>query len=104
MACAKREVTCTIFTVSGKNFTGTNDCRNPQPKCPRFKGEGYAKCTTICRQGGHAETQALKLLLDSKESPLGAEAHVFGHYYCCKDCAKILADAGVSKIIIHVEK
>ncbi len=56
--CAKMTVRCTLVTPAGEHIVGTNHCENPQPVCPRAPGEGYEKCTSVCRQVGHAEVVA----------------------------------------------
>ena len=39
--CAKTTTRCTLVTPGGTHIVGTNECRNPQPVCPRLPGEGY---------------------------------------------------------------
>lgn len=90
--CAKRRVLCTIQTPGGIRITGSNDCLNPQPVCPRGPGEGYEKCTTICKQVGHAEAVALNR---AGRLAKGATAILIGHDYYCPDCQQQLFDAGV---------
>jgi deoxycytidylate deaminase len=102
--CAKRVVKCVIRTIDGKmSAEGSNWCANPQTLCPRGPGEGYEKCKSICRQGDHAEIDALRNLVASGGNARGATASVYGHYHVCQDCAKVLTAAGVAKIIIHTE-
>lgn len=90
--CAKRRVLCTIQTRGGSCITGSNDCRNPQPVCPRGPGEGYEKCKTVCQQIGHAEEVALSL---AGELAKGATAILTGHDYYCPACQEKLFAAGV---------
>jgi deoxycytidylate deaminase len=101
--CAKRRVTCRIWTRSGI-YNGENLCRYPQPECPRRPGEGYEKCREICGQIGHAEMQALMAALDANASLRNAEVEVFGHYHVCEDCARTLAEHGINRIIIKVAR
>jgi tRNA(Arg) A34 adenosine deaminase TadA len=101
--CAKRRVVCRIWTRQGI-FTGTNDCDNPQPTCPRAPGEGYEKCKTICRQKGHAEIAALDAALEARANLRQAEVEVFGHYHVCEHCARTLAEHGVNRIIVKVSR
>lgn len=45
-------------------FFGENLCEEPQTVCPREVGDGYAKCSSVCRQrAGHAEESALAAAL-----------------------------------------
>jgi hypothetical protein len=73
-------------------MVGENLCENPQPVCPREDGEDYTKCKTICRQGGHAELQALDLVGGVADSGV---AVVRGHTYACRECQEALFSAGV---------
>lgn len=85
----------------GETFTGTNDCRNPQPSCPRLPGEGYEKCKSICDQEGHAEEIALKAAGDKAK---GAIAELEGIGYFCKQCQLKLFAAGVTALRMkHVQ-
>ncbi len=55
MSCAKKRVQCVLIAEDGEVFVGENWCNNPQQTCPREPGEGYDKCTHICKQNAHAE-------------------------------------------------
>lgn len=102
--CAKRTVTCLIESThpSGELewVEGSNWCANPQPVCPREPGEDYTKCKTICRQSGHAETNAVALAKKSGISLIGGSATIRGHYWICEPCGKALRDAGVARVIL----
>jgi deoxycytidylate deaminase len=96
--CAKSPVRCVIRN-GYMEFTGENDCANPQAVCPRAPGEDYTKCQTICQQAGHAEVEAVKKAgIHAKHGT----AYLFGHYYACEPCARALRDAGVTEIVIRV--
>lgn len=95
--CAKAVVRCTIVSPNGNQFIGENVCQNPQPTCPRLPGEGYEKCTTICRQLGHAEAVAAYLAGDRA---IGGTAYLTGHTYACEPCKAALAAVGVFTIVI----
>lgn len=93
--CAKTTVRCTVRTPDGWKVSGTNECRNPQPVCPRRPGEGYEKCKSICDQVGHAEEVALLNAQDAGVNLSGATAEVVGHTYFCMNCQHALFKAGV---------
>jgi hypothetical protein len=104
MTCAKTTVTCTIYSYSGRVIgEGTNACANPQPKCPRKRGEDYEKCTTVCGQQGHAEVQALADM--TTRNVLGLkpfQAVVKGRTYACQHCQEALYGAGLSWLkVVH---
>ena len=95
--CAKRQVVCTIVGINGARYIGENDCANPQKVCPRLEGEGYEKCTSVCQQVGHAETEALK---KAGMNARGGHATLFGHHWICEPCGRALSDAGVASVTI----
>lgn len=101
MSCAKKKVTCVIFSRKGQSFTGTNDCNNPQSSCPREPGEGYDKCKSICEQEGHAEIMALKAAGDHAR---GGVAHLYGIEHYCSACQKALFGAGITALMAPISK
>lgn len=100
MSCAKRKVTCMLVTPCGETFIGTNDCLRPQAVCPRDGFEGYDKCSTICRQPGHAEEMAL---INAGSKAKGARAFIHGITYVCRTCQEQLFNAGVESISVVKE-
>ena len=99
--CAKRRVICEIWPKGEMFIIGENSCENPQPVCPRLLGEGYEKCKSICRQGDHAERDALRRVKEAGISVKGATAYITGHYWMCELCGKALRDAGIKKVVIQ---
>lgn len=95
MTCAKKQVFAYLHARDGRVFVGTNDCRNPQPACPRAPGEGYEKCRTICDQTGHAETNVLRAAGDAARD---STVLLVGHDHYCRACQGALFDAGVKWI------
>lgn len=102
--CAKRRVQCVLMLPGLAPIMGENDCANPQKACPRKDGEDYTKCKTICRQSGHAETEALREASRLGVEVAGWRAYIRGHYWMCEPCGRALRDAGITKItIVHDE-
>lgn len=100
MTCAKRRVICVIATPGNRYVFGSNDCRNPQPTCPREPGEDYTKCRTICDQEGHAEIVALIRARERGLDLKHAVAQIEGINHVCRECANALTDAGVSSYTV----
>ncbi len=102
--CAKRVVTCRIDNThpsgEGEWVEATNSCANSQPVCPREPGEDYAKCKTVCQQGGHAEIKALALA-QKYGIAKGGVATITGHYWICEPCGRALRDAGIREVIVR---
>lgn len=101
MTCAKKRVTCIIITRKGDAFWGENTCDEPQEICPREDGEGYDKCTEVCKQPNHAEIDALNAALESGYDLSCALAILTGIDHMCKPCARALSEAGVTEIILR---
>jgi len=97
VTCAKRTVTCIIRAPDGRQWFGSNECARPQKTCPRLPGEGYAKCATICQQGGHAEQVAAARAGDQAR---GGVAYVYGHNFVCGSCGDVLEAAGLKSVVI----
>ncbi len=99
MTCAKARVTATIVCDNGQRFVGTNAVRNPQRVCPRGTDSGhenYELCALVCRQYGHAETEALRL---AGPWAVGATVYVEWHRVCAA-CSAALAKAGVARVVL----
>jgi deoxycytidylate deaminase len=96
--CAKRKVRCTIITADGRTFVGENSCLNPQQTCPRRDDEGYEKCATVCQQLGHAEVNALTMLMLAGADGKGGTAFIQGHHRACSPCQEALKASGIDRI------
>ena len=102
MTCAKARVTCRIVTLDGREFTGSNDCNNPQAVCPRIAAgsvrDDYQLCQSVCWQWGHAEEVALAAAGRARVSVVGAIAYVT-HHRVCGRCEAALRARGVARIV-----
>ena len=98
--CAKMVIVA-IIGNEGKFWIGTNWCENSQKICPRGdmpSGEGYNLCKEVCKQTGHAEENAL---LAAGEGARGGILYLIGHTYCCQNCKKLMAEAGIRSTVIY---
>ena len=98
--CAKQRVIAEIMTPDGARFYGENLCENPQEICPRGDmktGEGYHLCREVCRQGAHAEVNAIA---EAGSRSKGGRLTIHGHSYACASCRKAAWDAGIIEIRI----
>ena len=100
--CADKTVFAELTTPSGAKFYGFNGCANPQPKCPRKAGEGYARCIEICGQPKHAETMAISLWEDAGAEH-GAVMRVWGANKICGGCVAACAANGVIVELVRGE-
>ena len=63
-------------------------------------GEGYHLCTDICKQWGHAETQAIAKAREDGVMIIGSTLYLEGHTYVCSACQAACDDAGIAHVII----
>jgi hypothetical protein len=99
--CARRVVIATLYAQDGSSYQSSNWCMRPQPVCPRAhmpSGEGYWMCRDICKQKGHAETNALEIAGDQAKGSLMV---VENHYRICDHCRASAAAAGVEKLTLR---
>jgi DNA mismatch endonuclease (patch repair protein) len=95
--CAKKHVVA-IIEKNGKRYIGSNWCHNPQKKCPRFPGEDYSKCKTICKQDSHAEIDAIK---NAEGDTKKAVMYLIGHDHCCEPCLVAMKKSGIKKVVFN---
>ena len=99
--CLKREVCAVIIDEDGKIAVGQNLIQNDIiQSCPRSKGEGYKKCTEICRQYGHAETEAIKSAKSRNMKLNGSILYLTGHHRICDNCKQACEKEGIKMIIL----
>lgn len=98
--CAKQITRATIIALDGSRYVGENVCLNPQLACPRGgmpTGVGYELCSSVCRQTGHAEVNAVRA---AGEAARGGTLYLEGHSYACEPCKAAVAAAGIVEIVI----
>lgn len=103
--CAKQVVTAVLVTPDEQMFYGENDCANPQVSCPRVgmaTGEGYAMCSTICKQHAHAEINAINTARRANAKLPGSKLYLRGHTYACETCKTAMKNAGVELILVTI--
>lgn len=104
-ACVNRQVGCVIVTPENRpiavgyngppaGFKTTGDCSD---WCPRGgsaeRGASYSNCTSV-----HAEANAL--IFADRAQYSGGTIYVTNP--CCWDCAKLVANSGISRVVIGV--
>jgi len=97
--CAKQTTVAIIYN-NGNSWIGSNWCKNPQETCPRIgmkTGEGYHLCKDICQQNSHAEVDAC---LKAGDQAKGGTLVLYGHYYCCDNCVKVMNEYGIEEVFI----
>lgn len=102
--CFKRQVCAVIIDKNGQIAAGENLIYNMDvTECPRLKGEGYEKCISICKQKGHAETEAIKNAKARGMILKGANIYLLGHYKACDNCKAACEKEGLNIVIVDEE-
>ena len=102
--CFKRQVCAVIVTNKGEISVGQNLIYNEEVvECPRTKGEGYDKCTSICKQKGHAETEAIRAGLEAGYDIRGANLYLMGHHRICGPCQAACDEYNINITIVNRE-
>lgn len=79
----------------GANFSeyhSTFTCVRVEKGCK--SGEGYDLCAG-CAPTNHAEPQAVKNAQAAGHDTTGADAYLWGHWWCCKDCWDAMISGGI---------
>ena len=102
--CFKREVCAVLITEKGEISVGQNIIYNKEVMdCPRAKGEGYYKCTSVCQQKGHAETEAIRKAIEARHNIENANLYLMGHYRICGPCKAACDEHNINVIITNEE-
>ncbi len=85
---------------------GANATDAPQDRtlfCPRQvlecpSGQGYEHCPACV--GIHSEVAAVKNAKANGNHTDGTDAYLYGHWWCCEPCWKVMIDAGVRNVYL----
>jgi deoxycytidylate deaminase len=72
--------------------------------CPRIvlespSGTGYDLCH-LHDAPGHAEPMVIEAARKAGEDPTGADGYMYGHWWCCEPCWKVMIKAGVRDVYL----
>ena len=99
MTCAKKRVFAKMVTADGSEIFGSNDCRNPQERCPRvgdlYARDDYSLCKIVCDQQSHAEVSALR---KAGARSFGSTMYI-SHHRVCSRCEEAMIKAGVKRVV-----
>ncbi|HKU18655.1 MAG TPA: hypothetical protein VJP80_05260 [Candidatus Saccharimonadales bacterium] len=62
-------------------------------------GQGYELCEG-CSPKNHSEPRALADARAHGFSPQGADLYLWGHWWCCEPCWKIMLEAGIKTVYL----
>lgn len=80
---------------NGSPYHEEHGCERKRRGCA--SGVGYELCEG-CHPRNHAEAKALRALAELSRT--ATEAWMWGHWYACAPCTKILEDAGVETLYL----
>lgn len=79
----------------GKGFVHV--CPRIVLECP--SGTGYELCQFHDAQG-HAEPMLVAAAKEQGINPSGCDVYLYGHWWCCEPCWKVMLDAGVRNVYL----
>ena len=85
--------------ANGSTWHETNGCERKRLGIPT--GQGYDLCEG-CSPANHSETKAIADALQKLEADdlRGAEMYLWGHWWCCQDCWKVMQGAGINEVYL----
>ena len=81
--------------ANGSNYHKEHGCERVRRGIPT--GQGYELCEG-CSPKNHSEPQAIANARANGKDPSGAEAYLWGHWWCCEPCWTALTEAGITKM------
>ena len=90
-----------IIARAGNGFSqgekGWHICPRRVLECP--SGTGYELCHYESSES-HAEVMAVKTAEENGEETRGADAFLYGHYWCCQPCWQAMIKAGIKNVFL----
>ena len=105
--CAKHPVGAVLVRgglIIGRGANGSMRADTRHTVCERVRrgcktGEGYELCPN-CITPGHVEPMTIADARACKQDTNGADLYLFGHWWCCEPCWKIMAEAGIKTVYL----
>ncbi|MFA6604014.1 MAG: deaminase [Patescibacteria group bacterium] len=83
--------------ANGSDYHDLHGCRRVELKCR--SGEGYELCDG-CHPRNHGEAKALQSAHSHGHDPRGADLYLWGHWWCCEPCWKLMEAAGIRDVCL----
>ena len=100
--CAKQP-TAAVVVKDGKIIGHGTNAGIKVKECPRWgspTGTNYGPCKDVCKQEGHAEAIAVKDAIKNGFDTQGADLYLYGHWWCCQDCWRVMIKAGIKNVYL----
>ncbi len=90
--------------VCARAGNGFNRGSSSKHICPRIvlecpSGTGYDLCS-LHESIGHAEPMLMQVANEQGIDIHGCDVYMFGHWWCCEPCWKVMIDAGVRDVYL----
>lgn len=83
--------------ANGSDWHQKHGCERVRLGIPT--GQGYELCEG-CSPKNHSEPKAIANAKKNGHSTEGAEAYLWGHWWCCEPCWTALTEAGITKVYL----
>lgn len=83
--------------ANGSLYHELNGCERVRQNIPT--GENYELCEG-CSPKNHSEPRAVLDAMQAKQNISGAEAYLWGHWWCCDSCWQTMIENGVTKVYL----
>ncbi len=83
--------------ANGSDYHLHHECERARLKIPT--GQGYELCEG-CHPKNHGEPKAIKDAEDHGFDTKGADAYLWGHWWCCQSCWDKMVEAGIKDVYL----
>ena len=83
--------------ANGSNYHDTHECERVKRGIPT--GQGYELCEG-CHPKNHGEPKAVKDAKEHGKDTNGADAYLWGHWWCCEPCWNEMIKAGIKDVYL----
>lgn len=83
--------------ANGSNYHETNGCERVRQNIPT--GQGYELCEG-CSPKNHSEPRAIADAEANGNDTEGADAYLWGHWWCCEPCWTSMIKAGIKQVVL----
>lgn len=81
--------------ANGSNYHEKYGCERVRLNIPT--GQSYELCEG-CSPKNHSEPKAVQNAHEKRENTVGAEAYLWGHWWCCEPCWEVMIDNGIARV------
>lgn len=83
--------------ANGSDYHDTHGCERVRQNIPT--GQGYELCEG-CHPKNHSEPRAIADAHAHGKDTNGADAYLWGHWWCCEPCWSAMARAGIRSVFL----